>query len=283
MTQTETQPDAWPATEQGQERTVRTDDGVTIAYSVLGTGRRDLLFVHGWGGAGSGHSWAEVMKHLDLTGLRAILVDLRGHGRSEQTTSGFSIERFARDLFTVADDAQAEGLVLVGYSMSGKWVQWMACTTPERVVGQVLVAPVPAAEIPLPEQEKERWLAIARSGNKELFEEWLRAWTKEPLPPEIVDRYFFDVTRTSQISLGATLDMCTRGGFMERLPSTRAATLVVGGRHDPILPPAVLRDAIVSPIPGARLALLDCGHEIPVEEPQVAAAVIQAFLAGLRW
>jgi 3-oxoadipate enol-lactonase/4-carboxymuconolactone decarboxylase len=266
---------------ESEARSVRTDDEVTIAYNVIGSGPQTLLFLHGWGGAGSGHSWAEVVKHLDLTGLRAILVDLRGHGRSEQTSSGFTIERFARDMFTVADDAQADKVVLVAYSMSGKWAQWMACTAPERVCGQVLVAPVPAAEIPLPEAEKERWLAVARSGDRELFEEWLRPWTKEPLDSDIVDRYFYDVTRTSQISLGATLDMCIHGGFMDRLQSIKAPTLVIGGRHDPILTPATLCDAVVTPIAGARFAVLDCGHEVPVEQPQILAALLEAFLAGL--
>src|SRR5437867_3743765 len=57
---------------------VRTTDGVNISYETLGEGPRHVLFMHGWGGAGSGHSWKELLKHLDLTGLRLILVDLRG-------------------------------------------------------------------------------------------------------------------------------------------------------------------------------------------------------------
>jgi pimeloyl-ACP methyl ester carboxylesterase len=179
-------------------RRVRTDDNVTIAYRVLGTGPRNVVFLHGWGGAGSGHSWEHVMEELDLGGLRAILVDQRGHGRSEQTSKGFTVERFAQDLFTVADDAQAPEFVLVAYSMSGKWAQWMSCTSPERVLGQVLVAPAPAAEIPIPEAEKERWLAVARSGDRHLFEDWLRAWTKEALPAHVVNRYF-----TSDVGLHA--------------------------------------------------------------------------------
>jgi non-heme chloroperoxidase len=269
------------AVTEGETRSVRTDDGVTIAYNVIGSGPQTLLFMHGWGGAGSGHSWAEVVKHLDLTGTRAILVDERGHGRSEQTSSGYTIERFARDMFTVADDAQADHVVLVGFSMSGKWAQWMASTSPERVRGQVLVAPVPAAEVPLPEAEKERWLAVARSGDRDMFEEWLRAWTKEPLDSDIVDRYFYDVTRTSQITLGATLDMCIHGTFMDRLQSITAPTLVIGGKYDPFFTPAILRDAIVTPIAGARLVVLDCGHEVPVEQPQILAGLLEAFLAGI--
>jgi pimeloyl-ACP methyl ester carboxylesterase len=263
-------------------RTVRTDDGVSIAYRVVGAGPLSVMFLHGWGGAGSGHSWTDVVRELDLTGLRAILVDQRGHGRSEQTGSGFTVERFAQDLLTVADAVDSESSVLVAYSMSGKWAQWLASSAPERIGGLVLVAPAPATEIPLPEVEKERWLAVARSSDPEVFEDWLRAWTREALAKGMVDRYFQDVSRTSQVTLGATLDMCVHGTFMDRLGSITAPTLVVGGNADPLMPPAVLRDAVVSQIPGARLALLECGHEIPFEAPHMLAALLEAFLAGLK-
>ena len=62
--------------------TIRTDDGVTIAYTTRGDGPQNLLFVHGWGGAGTGFFWNELLEALDLTGLRVILADLRGHGES---------------------------------------------------------------------------------------------------------------------------------------------------------------------------------------------------------
>jgi pimeloyl-ACP methyl ester carboxylesterase len=261
-------------------RTVLTDDGVSIAYRVVGTGPRNVLFLHGWGGAGSGHSWADVMPHLDLNGLRAILVDLRGHGLSEQTSKGFTTERFAQDVFTVADDAQADEFVLVAYSMSGKWAQWMSCIAPERVIGQVLVAPAPAIEIPIPDAEKERWLAVARSGDRDLFRDWIRAFSKEALPPAVVERYFNDVSRTPQETLAYTLDMCTHGAFMDRVQSIKTPTLVLAGKHDQILSPALLRETVVTPISGARLVVLDCGHEIPVEQPHLLAALLEAFIAG---
>ena len=38
---------------------------------------------------------------------------------------------------------------------------------------------------------------------------------------------------------------------------------------------------IAAKIPRARLVQLDCGHEIPVERPAQAAALIEAFLAAL--
>jgi non-heme chloroperoxidase len=285
--QTETRTDAGRTVEtartDAQLRQAQADDGAMIAYSVLGTGTCNVLLLHGWGGAGSGQSWAGVLNHLDLTGLRVILIDLRGHGRSEQTTTGFTVERFARDILAVADDAGAQQFITVAYSMSGKWSQWLACAAPERLIGQILLSPVPATDIPIPDEEKQRWLSVARSGDKDVFAEWARAWSKEPLPADVLDGYYTDVTHTSQISLSATLDMCVRGGtFLDRLPLTRAATLVVGGIHDPLFSADFLRTTVVSPIPGARMALFDCGHEIPFERAEATAGLLQAFLAGLR-
>ena len=63
---------------------VKTDDGVDISYRVLGTGPCTLLFMHGWAGAGA--YFDETLKYLDLTGLRAITFDLRGHGDSDNLT-----------------------------------------------------------------------------------------------------------------------------------------------------------------------------------------------------
>jgi hypothetical protein len=30
------------------------------------------------------------------------------------------------------------------------------------------------------------------------------------------------------------------------------------------------------------MAIVDCGHEIPLERPRELAAIVEAFLAGLR-
>ena len=263
------------------KQTVHTDDGIAIAYKTIGGGPRTLLFSHGWGGSSSGFYWQEMLAHLDLSGLRVILVDARGHGESEQVTSGFTTERFARDMFAVADAVDAKQAVVVGYSLSGRWVQWMSCTQPERVSGQVLIAPVPAADIPFPDEVRQHWLQAVQQ--RELFAPLAAQWCKEPLRLDLFEAYFTSVSTTSQFTLNATLDMCTRAGtFTKQLQATHAPTLVIGGQHDALLPPEVLRSAIVQAIPGARLAVVDCGHEIPLERPQETAALLEAFLAGLH-
>ena len=70
-----------------------------------------------------------------------------------------------------------------------------------------------------------------------------------------------------------TFRMLRHDDFTDYLKATKAATLVVAGRHDPILPLALLLEQIVSRIPSARLVQTDCGHEIPVEKPAEAASL----------
>ena len=95
---------------------VQTDDGIYISYRTLGAGPTTLLFMHGW--AGSGAYFDETISHLDLTGLRAVTFDLRGHGDSDKPETGYSDERFARDAFAVADAAGGDEVVVIGFSMS---------------------------------------------------------------------------------------------------------------------------------------------------------------------
>jgi non-heme chloroperoxidase len=198
----------------------------------------------------------------------------------ESTSLGFTTEAFAKDMFAVLGHVQAKRTVLVGYSMSAKWVQWMSCMKPECVAGQILISPAPALALPLSDHMLNDWLAAARDRSR--FEAWLQQFVKEPLAPEIVDAYFEDLASTAEHSLRETFNMCRTGEFVNSLPATRAATLVICGVHDPVLPPLLLRKEVVNRIPGARLAMLDCGHEIPLERPLETAGMIAAFLAGLN-
>jgi non-heme chloroperoxidase len=257
--------------------TVRTQDNVGIAYRTAGVGPLNLLFMHGWGGSGA--YFDEMLKHLDLTGLRAITYDLRGHGDSDKPEIGYTLDRYAQDAFDVADHLYADKIVVVGFSMSGKFAQYLACAQPERVIGLILVAGSPAAAIPFPDETLRDW--VGRAGNRERMMEITRMFTTQPVQPEVIERWGDDAVKVPQMVLEETLKMTVETTFVDRLSSVRAPTLVVGGIHDPIFTPDTLRQAVVAPLSGARLALLDCSHEIPIEQPIELAALIQAFVTSV--
>lgn len=74
--------------------------------------------------------------------------------------------------------------------------------------------------------------------------------------------------------------MCAGPGFAEELSRVPVPTLVIGGRSDPLMSPDYLRQEVAGKIPGARLKLLDCGHNVPLEKPAETAALIVEFLAS---
>jgi len=118
--------------------------------------------MHGW--AGSGEYFNGLIDHLDLSQVRAITYDMRGHGDSDKPDVQLTLERLARDGLAVADAAGARTFVAVGFSMSGKFAQYLAVLEPARVEGLVLIAGAPAAEIPLPPELLADW--YARSGRR---------------------------------------------------------------------------------------------------------------------
>lgn len=257
-------------------QTALTDDGVRIAYRTRGDGPQALLFLHGW--AGSGAYFDETLECLDLTGLRAITMDLRGHGASDKV-AGLSDERLARDALAVADQAGADDLVAVGFSMSGRFAQYLSVLAPQRVRGQVLVAGCPAAPIPLPDEVRRDW--VGRAGDPERLRDVTASFLTRPVAPAVLRRVGEQGALASAAALDETLGILVRDSFAAELAPVCTPTLVVGGIHDPIFPPAALREGVVAPLRRARLALLDCNHEVPLEQPRELAALLEAFVAGL--
>lgn len=257
--------------------TTRTDDGVSISYRTRGEGGLNLLFMHGW--AGSGAYFDETLKAMDLSGLRAVTVDLRGHGKSGRPTTSLTLDRLGRDVWAVADDLQADRVVVVGFSMSAKFAQYVALLHPQRVAGVVLVAGCPASEIPFPSELQRDW--VGRAGDRERLKEVTRSFLTRSVAEEVLDRWAEDAATVPQQILDETLTLCLRHSFADRLAELRAPTLVVGGRHDPIFTPEALRHGVVAPLPRARLVLIDCNHEVPIEAPTEMALALESFVAGI--
>src|SRR5258708_3656918 len=97
-------------------QTVRADDGISIEFNSYGSGPLTVLFLHGWGTAAS--AWDDfITTRLQLAGLRCVAASYRGHGGSDPAPLGYTHERFARDMFSVADAVGASRFVMVGFSM----------------------------------------------------------------------------------------------------------------------------------------------------------------------
>lgn len=256
---------------------VTTDDGVALSYASAGEGPPHLLFMHGW--AGSGRYFDATIEHLDLTRLGTVTYDLRGHRESGPSTDGYTLDGIAGDALAVADAAGLGEFVVVGFSMSAKFGQYVSLLAPDRVVGQILIAGCPSGEIPLPREITDDWLS--REGDPVRLADVSTPFMTRAVEPAVMERFGRDAATIGRAALEGTLDAVMTTSFVDRLGSITIPSLVIGGSGDPMFPPDALRAAVVPPLAGARLVLIDCGHEIPIEAPRELASLIEAFLAGL--
>jgi pimeloyl-ACP methyl ester carboxylesterase len=164
--------------------------------------------------------------------------------------------------------------------MSAKFAQYLTLVAPDRILGQILVAGCPAGEISLPPELVADWMS--REGDAERMAELTASYAAKPIEPELVERFGRDAATVRRPALEGTLNACLETSFTDRLDTIATPTMVVGGSHDQIFTPDALREGVVAPLRNARLAVLDAGHELPLEVPRELAALIETFCAGLR-
>ena len=256
--------------------TANASDGTQLSYRTFGSGSSDVIFVHGW--MASSVVFDDLVEALGTEGLRLIVPDLRGSGRSGRPEHGYTIEQYASAVLAVAAAAGATSFALVGHSMGGLIAQWLAATTASRVRGAVLLCPVPASGVPLPDDA--RGLFRGSAGNREAQNTILGLACKE-LAEGARERLLDAAGDIPAACIQGAFDAWTGASFTDKLGAVRAPVLVVG-TDDPFLPPAFLREAIVARLPRAAFAYLPGpGHYVPVERPRETAAVLRAFLLPL--
>jgi pimeloyl-ACP methyl ester carboxylesterase len=247
------------------------------AYRSAGAGPPELLLLHGW--AGSGAYFHETIAALDLEHLRATTLDLAGHGESAAGDGDWSLDRIDDAILSVADAIGARRSIVLGFSMAGKFAQHFALRHPDRVTGLILVAGTQAASMTLPSELLGDW--YGRAGSADAIKELIRSFLTGPVDEAALDRFASEGARIPRAALEGSLQTTLASDFSSDLAALDVPTLVVAGGRDELFTVELLRDTIVSRVRGARMAIVDCGHEVPLERPRELAALIEAFLAGL--
>ncbi|MBM7634613.1 alpha/beta fold hydrolase [Geomicrobium sediminis] len=95
---------------------IETFDQTTLFVEDIGEGT-PVIFLHGW--PVNHRMFDHQMAVLPEKGYRFIGVDLRGFGKSDKPSSGYTYDALADDLRAVIDELQLDDAVLAGFSMGG--------------------------------------------------------------------------------------------------------------------------------------------------------------------
>lgn len=159
-------------------------NGVRLHYDDQGSGPAVLLHT---GGGGDGRMW-ELAGYTDaLDGCRHLLMDHRGHGRSDQPVglAAHAIDEYVADVIAVLDHASVGRAVLLGYSSGADVLYRTAAAHPDRCLAVVGIGAVPTP-FDEPGPNLERAADVRRVGMQTLME-GLSAQESEPAPGWLID------------------------------------------------------------------------------------------------
>jgi proline iminopeptidase len=242
-----------------------------------------MICLHGGPGVDH-HTFADYLDPL-APDVRVILVDQRGHGRSDDAAAEtLTMEQLAADVVALAAALGLDDFAVLGHSFGGSVALRVAIEHPGAPAALVLSSAT-ASRTSLPSRE-ERLAGVApevreRMDRAQDVRTWFEAYLavcfadeRDPRLPEYVRRRAPMVMREDTAE-----QLDARHELADRLTEVRAATLVLHGRRDRITP-LPLGEQLARGIPDAELVVFErSGHFAFVEEQDAYLAAVRRFLA----
>ncbi|MGO9776250.1 MAG: alpha/beta fold hydrolase [Terracidiphilus sp.] len=264
-------------------------DGAVLAFRDSGAGL-PVVFLHPT--PLDGEYWRPLIE--ELSGVRALVPDLRGHGVSELGSlpvGGFvsapgapvlSMARLAADVLALLDHLEVPAALFVGCSIGGYVLLELWRQAPERVRGLAIVCSKPQPDAAANLSRRAATIAQARAGSSAaLFDgmaQNLIGATARQRHPEIVTQLRARMTLTPEALVAVQAGLATRPDSVPTVATITAPILAIAGGEDTGIAPAEMEAFRAAP-GGCEFHLLpDAGHFAAYEQPREIAALISAWL-----
>jgi pimeloyl-ACP methyl ester carboxylesterase len=158
--------------------------GIRLYYADHGSGPAVLFHT---GGGGDGRMWELAGYTEAMRGYRHLLLDHRGHGRSDQPVglAAHAIGEYVADVIAVLDHASIDRAVLVGYSSGADVLYRTAAAHPDRCIALVGIGAVPTP-FDEPGPSLERAADVRQAGMRAVMQ-GVAAQESEPAPEWFIE------------------------------------------------------------------------------------------------
>ena len=268
-------------------------DRVTLAFRESGAGL-PVVFLHPT--PLDGGYWQPLVE--DLAGLRAIVPDLRGHGRSQLGTlpaGGFAavpdvpvltMAQLAADVLALLDDLKLPAAVFAGCSIGGYVLLELWRQAPERMRGLAFVCSKPQPDAAANIDRRKASIEKVRAGaSAEQLQSMMQTQIKSltgttalERNPGILAELTSQVTLTPEAVIAVQAGLATRPDSLPTVATINVPVLAIVGGEDPGVTGADMEAFNAAP-GGCEFHLLpEAGHFAAYEQPQKVATLIAAWL-----
>ncbi|WP_426954790.1 alpha/beta fold hydrolase [Muricoccus radiodurans] len=253
---------------------------VSLRYVVEGEGPDTLLLLHEMGGCLE--SWDGLLPLLRPR-CRIIRYDQRGAGLSEKPRGPMTMAEAGNDAIALLDALDVRvPVVAIGTAVGGAVALHLAAAHPGRVRGVIATSPATG----VPEAARGPLLEKADLMEREGMRVAVDAGLDLGYPPPLRgDAARFAHTRAQRLAAdpygqAATSRMLAHLDMTADLASISCPALILAGTHDLGRPPARVRP-VADAIAGAEYRVVESGHFMAIQTPELIAAEIHRFLDSL--
>jgi len=296
------------ADSRGTEGRTRTRDGREIRFDVRGSGDDALICAHGWCCNGDFFHYQRKLAE-ELSGVRVVTVDLRGHGGSQPEPARlYSVEKYAEDLRAVVEELKPSRFVLMGHSMGGfaafTFCRLFGSEYAERLAGIVslnstgihLFHGIPGGAGLRRTLRSPRFYRLLErlAGRPRFLEAVLERLRRSDLI-YLLFRFIGFGARPSPTMIGNIMAMtlggpvptmvmdaraCLEYEAADSLPRVDVPVLLVAGSKDYLVSPATNRETL-SRLKHAELAVFPSGHGCPLDRHEEVNRAVGRFVAAV--
>ena len=213
--------------------------------------------------------------------------DHRGHGQSAAPSGPYTMDMLADDAAALIQAQATSGPVhFVGLSMGGMTAQSLAARYPQWVKSITIANAANYYNDAVRAMWHARMATVEAQGVGAIAEGAIQRWFTPEFCADAAGGSAARVAdlrqRLEKMAAAPYVASCAAVAGMDFRSSNAGITcpaLVIAGTRDEATPVA-LSEAIVSSLPGAKLATLPAAHLSAVEQPAAFAALLEEFIAG---
>ncbi len=262
-----------------------TINGVDLYYELHGDSGEPLVLVHGYTGDIS--DWRHQIPEFSRT-HRVLVLDLRGHGRSQAPPdrSVYAVLQMSHDVEALAEHVRFDRYHLLGHSMGGAVVQEIALRSPQKLLSLTLHDTAYRFNLDSDPQVaawRDLRFGMAESKGMAAVADMEPALPPPPhMPAERLEETKERLARMSvDAFIGAWNGLTSLEGTEDRASNIRTTTLIIYGDLDmPLLIESSRKLAQL--IPDATVEVIpETGHSPQWERPALFNAALRGFLEGV--